>query len=68
MRMFTTKPRHNKAPKRVLALPDLEQSKAAVKKSAGPANALQTAGARRSKRDSRSRESSALRSIASEGV
>jgi integrase len=30
MRKSTTKPRRNKAPKRVLALPDLEQSKAAV--------------------------------------
>jgi hypothetical protein len=30
MRKYTTKPRCKKAPKRVLALPDLEQSKAAV--------------------------------------
>jgi hypothetical protein len=30
MRKSTTKPRRTKAPKRVLALPDLEQSKAAV--------------------------------------
>jgi hypothetical protein len=30
MRKSTSKPRRKKAPKRVLALPDLEQSKAAV--------------------------------------
>ena len=42
MRTFTTKPRSKKAPKRVLALPDLEQSKAAVLNSLTSASGQRT--------------------------
>jgi hypothetical protein len=42
MRKFTTKPRSKKAPKRVLALPDLEQSKAAVLNSLTSASGQRT--------------------------
>ena len=42
MRKFTTKPRSKKAPKRVLALPDLEQSKAAVLNSLASASGQRT--------------------------
>jgi hypothetical protein len=42
MRTITTKPRSKKAPKRVLALPDLEQSKAAVLNSLTSASGQRT--------------------------
>jgi hypothetical protein len=42
MRKSTTKPRRKKAPKRVLALPDLEQSKAAVLNSLTSSNGQRT--------------------------
>ena len=42
MRKFTTKPRSKKAPKRVRALPDLEQSKAAVLNSLTSASGQRT--------------------------
>jgi integrase len=42
MRKFTTKPRRKKPPKRVLALPDLEQSKAAVLNSLTSASGQRT--------------------------
>src|SRR6188474_609812 len=42
MRKSTTKPRRKKAPKRVLALPDLEQSKAAVLNSLTSASGQRT--------------------------
>src|ERR1700681_3498229 len=42
MRKFTAKPRSKKAPKRVLALPDLEQAKAAVLNSLTSASGQRT--------------------------
>jgi hypothetical protein len=42
MRKSTAKPRRKKAPKRVLALPDLEQSKAAVLNSLASASGQRT--------------------------